>query len=179
MHNLLPIKEIEQKIYFIRGEKVLLDRDLASLYGVKTKYLNKQVNRNIERFPSDFAFQLTYQEVTNLKFQFGTSSLQLVENKDKNWGGRRTRPYAFTEHGVAMLSSVLKSKRAIRVNMAIIRIFIKLRHILASHDQIIKKLIQLENKSSVHDKQIKAIFEAIYKLIEPPQKPKRPIGFNR
>jgi hypothetical protein len=114
-----------------------------------------------------------------LKCQFGTSSLQPVENKDKNWGGRRKMPYVFTEHGVAMLSSVLNSSRAIRVNIAIIRIFIKLRHILASHDQIIKKLIQLENKSSIHDKQIKAIFEAIYKLIEPPKKPKRSIGFIR
>ena len=123
MQNLVPLEAIGQKIYLIRGHKVMLDRDLAALYEIPTKRLNEQVKRNIKRFPSDFAFLLTRQEVTILRSQFATS----------RWGGQRYQPYVFTEHGVAMLSSVLNSERAIQVNIAIMRAFVKFRQILSTH----------------------------------------------
>jgi hypothetical protein len=160
---------VTAKILVIRGKKVLLDRDLAELYGVETKELNKAVNRNIERFPADFMYQISIQEFKNLKFQFGTSS----------WGGTRKLPYVFTEQGIAMLSSVLRSKRAIEVNIAIMRAFVKLREFLMTHKELAAKIDGLERKYAEHDKKFLVVFEAIRRLLEPvssPQKP--PIGFQ-
>lgn len=158
-------QNIERQILLIRGEKVMLDADLAELYGVETKVLVQAVKRNKDRFPDDFMFQLTKQEVNNLRSQFVTSS----------WGGRRYPPYAFTEQGVAMLSSVLKSKRAVLVNIEIIRTFVKLRQMLASHTDLARKLEALERK---YDKQFKAVFDAIRQLMIPPEpKQKKRIGF--
>ena len=143
----------------------MLDSTLAELYGVETKILNKAVQRNLDRFPSDFMFRLENQEVTNLKFQIGTSSLH---------GGRRYLPYAFTEQGVAMLSSVLRSKRAIQVNIEIMRAFVRLKRMIASHEELAQKIDTLERK---YDSQFKIVFDAIRKLMNPPLKPKRRIGF--
>ncbi len=176
MSNLVPQEVIESKIYLIRGHKVMLDRDLAGLYGVETKNLNLQVKRNISRFPSDFMLVLTRQEVMNLRLQFATSS----------WGGRRYQPYAFTEQGVAMLSSVLNSERAIEVNIAIMRAFVRLREILLTHKDLADKIAALELKYKNHDmkfseydKHITFIFEAIRQLMTPPPEPqKRKIGFH-
>ncbi|MDP2653736.1 MAG: ORF6N domain-containing protein [Candidatus Omnitrophota bacterium] len=157
---------IEQRIFVIRGHKVMLDKDLASLYGVTTKNLNKAVSRNLDRFPTDFMFRLTEKECENLRFQFGTSS----------WGGRRYLPYSFTEQGVAMLSSVLKSKRAVRVNIEIMRAFVRLSRFLASNEDLARKLVQLEKK---YDAQFKVVFDAIRQLMAPPPgPPKRRIGFK-
>jgi len=149
----------------LRGQKVLLDMDLAELYGVDTKVLVQAIKRNSERFPADFMFQLTKQEVANLRSQFVTS---------RSWGGRRYQPYAFTEQGVAMLSSVLRSKRAVAVNIEIMRAFVKLREMLAGHRELAEKLAQLERK---YDKQFKTVFDAILQLMEPVPKSRRPIGF--
>jgi len=165
---LISEQAIGQKIYLIRGQKVMLDRDLARLYEVSTGRLNEQVKRNKKRFPEDFAFLLTRQEVMILKSQIATS----------RWGGRRKLPYAFTEQGVAMLSGVLNSERAILVNIAIIRAFVNLRHILSSNKELALKLEQLERKIEKHDTEIHAIFEAIRQLMAPPEKPKRSIGFH-
>jgi hypothetical protein len=156
---------IENKILFIRGKKVMLDRDLATLYDVETKVLNQDVKRNIKRFPIDFMFTLTSQEIKNLKSQIVTSS----------WGGRRTSPYAFSEHGILMLSSVLNSERAILVNIQIMRTFTKLKEMLASHKDLRDKIEAMEQK---YDHQFKVVFDAIKRLIDPPQKPKPPIGFQ-
>ena len=165
--ELVPQEVIKNKIYLIRGQKVMLDRDLAKLYRVKTKVLNQAIHRNIKRFPGDFMFQLTKEELEILRSQIVTS----------RWGGRRYLPYAFTEQGIAMLSSVLKSERAIQVNIAIMRAFVRLRQILFTHKELAGKLRQLEYKVDSHDKEIKAIFDAIRKLMEPPKKPIRRIGF--
>ena len=159
---------IEQYIFLIRGEKVMLDLHLARLYLVSTTRLNEQVRRNMDRFPGDFMFQLTKAEFENLRSQIATSS----------WGGTRYLPYVFTEQGVAMLSSVLRSKRAVRANVAIMRTFVKLRMLLATRDDLALKLAELETKYESHDKQIKGIFEAIRQLMAPPQKPKREFGFR-
>jgi len=144
---------IEKKIYLIRGTNVMLDKDLAELYGVETRVLIQAVKRNIERFPEDFMFQLTKEEFENLRSQIVTSS----------WGGRRYLPYAFTEQGVAMLSSVLHSKRAIQVNIAIMRVFVNIRRLVSANRVILTKLNQLENKVQSHDKKIRTIFEIIHK----------------
>lgn len=160
----ISIEVVATKIMLVRGRKVMLDRDLAVLYGVKTFNLNKAVKRNIERFPEDFMFQLSKEECSNLIFQNGISS----------WGGRRHLPYAFTEQGVAMLSSILKSKRAIWVNISIMRTFVKLREILLTHKELAKKLEELEKKYQLHESDIQLIFEAIKKLLEPPQEPPKP-----
>lgn len=165
MTDLALFKRIENRIYFIRRQKVMLDRDLAELYGVKTKSLNLAVKRNRERFPADFMFQLTKEEFQNLRFQNETSS----------WGGQRYLPYAFTEQGVAMLSSVLRSKRAIYVNIQIMRTFTKLRELLATHKDLQRKIEETEKK---YDQQFKVVFDAIRKLMSPPEKPKRRIGFR-
>jgi len=143
----------------------MLDRDLAELYGVQTRDLNKAVRRNSDRFPSDFMFQLTPVEYKNLMFQFGTSK----------WGGTRKLPYAFTELGVAMLSSVLNSKRAVQVNIQIMRTFAALRELLAAHKDIARKLEEMEKK---YDQQFKIVFEAIRQLLEPPPASHRPFGFK-
>jgi hypothetical protein len=133
----VPSERIQKAIFLIRGQKVMLDKDLAELYGVSTSVLNKAVTRNIDRFPPDFMFRLTSEEFSDLKFHFGTSS----------WGGTRKRPRAFTEQGVAMLSSVLRSKRAVQVNIEIMRAFVRLREILASHSELARKLEELEERT--------------------------------
>src|SRR4030042_2478878 len=157
MSDIIPQESIETKIIFIRGKKVMLDRDLAQLYGVTTSNLNKAVRRNIERFPEDFMFQLSKEEFENLKFHFGTSS----------WGGTRKLPYAFTENGVAMLSSVLNSDRAIKVNIQIMRTFTKLREMLMTHKKLKEKIEAMEKE---YDYQFKIVFDAIKQLLEPPEK---------
>jgi phage regulator Rha-like protein len=171
MKHVIPLETIEQKIFLIRGHKVMMDRDLARLYGVTTFNLNKAVKRNLDRFPEDFMFQLTAEEFESLRFQIGMSK--------KGRGGRRYLPYTFTEQGVAMLSSVLRSKRAIQVNIAIMRTFVKLRRILSTHKILAQKLKELERKIEKHDVEIQTIFEAIRQLMKPPEKPKRKIGFYK
>lgn len=166
---------IINRIYSIRGHKVMLDKDLSEMYGVETRRLNEQVKRNIDRFPEDFMFQLTVQEYENLKSQNATSS----------WGGTRKLPYAFTEHGVLMLSSALNSPTAIQVNIRIMRVYTKLREVLLTHKDILLKLEQLEKKIIKQDQKadkqeddIEMIFNTLKELINPPQKPREPIGFN-
>jgi phage regulator Rha-like protein len=170
MKALIPVERIEQRIFVIRRQKVMLDSHLALLYGVPTKRLNEQVRRNISRFPDDFMFQLTEDEYELLRSQNATSK--------SGSGGRRYLPFAFTEQGVAMLSTVLNSERAIQVNIVIMRAFVKLREILSTHRDLAQKLEELERKYETHDKQIKSIFEAIRQLMLPPEKPKRQIGFK-
>jgi hypothetical protein len=216
MPRSLSVEVIATRIYLIRGQRVMLDKDLAELYGVSVKSLNQAVNRNIKRFPSDFMYQLTRQEVadlrsqfvtsnteqsvpqdvTNLKSQFVTSSTEIIEQYDvsnltfqsgiSSRGGRRYLPFAFTEQGVAMLSSVLNSERSIQVNIMIMRAFVKLKELLLTHKDLADKIAELEKKYDSHDDQIQLIFEAIKKLLEPvpppqpkPPEPKKPpIGFN-
>jgi len=163
-------ERIERSIYLIRGEKVMLDSDLAELYGVETKILNKAVKRNLERFPKDFMFQLNYQEVARLRFQNGTSKT--------GRGGSRYLPYVFTEQGVAMLSGVLTSPRAVKVNVEIMRAFVRLRQLLASHKELARKLEELEWHLRDHDEQIQAIFAAIRQLMVPKVAPDKRIGFQ-
>ena len=159
------VAQIESRMFLIRGQKVMLSQHLAELYEVEPRALNQAVKRNIERFPEDFMFQLNPEESANLKSQFVTSS----------WGGIRTAPYAFTEQGVAMLSSVLHSERAIQVNIEIMRAFVRLRQMLSSNAELARKLNALEKK---YDVRFKAVFEAIHELMTPPEsKKKRPIGF--
>ncbi|HET6880273.1 MAG TPA: ORF6N domain-containing protein [Pirellulales bacterium] len=166
----IPAERIERSILLIRGQKVMLDSDLAELYGVETKNLNKAVKRNLDRFPTDFMFQLAAEEAEALRFQFGTSKAAR--------GGRRYLPNAFTEQGVAMLSSVLRSKRAVEVNIAIMRAFVRLREILATHKDLAAKLAELERKLGEHDEKFQIVFEAIRQLMAPPPAPKkRRIGF--
>ncbi len=169
MKDLIPREAIERKIYLIRGHKVMFDKDLASLYGVTTFNLNKAVMRNLDRFPEDFMFQLNTEEFKNLIFQSGISS----------WGGIRKRPHVFTEQGVAMLSSALRSKRAIQVNIAVMRAFVRLKAVLSTHKELAHKLKELEGKIEKHDEDIKSIFEAIRQLMAPPQaKPRVIAGFK-
>jgi len=164
------IASIERRIYLIRGQKVMLDSDLAELYNVPTSRLNEQVKRNRKRFPSDFMFQLKRSESNLLISQFATSS--------SAHGGRRKPVYVFTEQGVAMLSSVLNSDRAVHVNIAIMRAFVKLRQLIATHQGLAQKIDELEKKFQRHDDQIEAVFDAIRQLLEPPaSSPKRRIGF--
>jgi hypothetical protein len=162
--------EITQRIFFIRGHRVILDSDLALLYEVETKNLNKAVRRNIDRFPEDFMFQITDEEFKNLRFQIGTSSL---EQKSEHYGGRRYLPLAFTEQGVAMLSSVLRSKRAVLVNIEIMRAFVQLKEFLLTNKELALKLEGLEKK---YDAQFKIVFDAIREIMNPPEPPKRRIG---
>ncbi len=168
MSQLIPSERIERQIYLLRGHKVMLSPDLADMYGVIPKILIQAVKRNKERFPKDFMFQLNKKEFSILKSQFVTSS----------WGGiRRAKPYAFTEQGVAMLSSVLRSKRAVQVNIAIMRTFVKLRSMLASNKELARRLAALEKK---YDTQFKVVFDAIRKLMEETHKPpaRKQIGFQ-
>ena len=162
---------IESRIHLIRGQKVMFAADLAELYGVSTSNLNKAVQRNQERFPDDFMFQLERQEVANLRFQIGTSS---------SHGGRRFLPYVFTQEGIAMLSGVLRSERAVAVNIEIIRAFIRLRRLLATQAELVAKLGRLERKVGKQDKDIQTIFNVMKKLMSPevPEKPRREIGFH-
>ncbi len=167
--QLAPSELIEKRIFLLRGQRVMIDRDLADLYGVETKYLNRQVKRNRERFPPEFMIRLTNSERNELV----TNWHRFASLKHST-----VLPYAFTEHGVAMLSSVLHGKRAIHINILIIKVFVKLREILATHKELAQRLQELEVKIEKHDDAINAIFEAIRQLMAPPlQKPKRPIGF--
>ena len=175
MKDKLMMEVIERRIYLIRGQKVMLDRDLAELYEVETKALNRAVHRNMERFPLDFAFQLTVVERENLRCQIGTSS----------WGGSRYLPFAFTEQGVAMLSSVLRSKRAAFVNIAIMRAFVRLRQVLSTNVELAKRLETIEKRLfehgdelSQHKGQIKEVFDAIRDLMADPAKAVSKIGFK-
>ena len=162
--SIIPLERIERGILVIRGHKVMISADLAVLYGVEVRALVQAVKRNVERFPADFMFQLTRKEWANLKSQIVISS----------WGGvRRSTPYAFTEQGVAMLSSVLKSKRAVRVNVEIMRAFVRLRQVLATNAQLARRLDDLEAKVGRHDEQFVAVIQAIRELMEPPPEPPR------
>jgi len=167
----VTIEVVQNRIHLIRGQKVMLDSELAGLYGVETKALNRAVKRHATRFPDDFLLHLTPKEVTNLRYQIGTSSL--------GYGGRRYRPYAFTEQGIAMLSSVLNSERAVQVNILIVRAFVQLRSLLASHRKLAEKLAQLERRLEGHDAAIRNLFDAIRAMVADPPGPKRLIGFNR
>ena len=169
-------EKIIGNIHHLRGKKVMLDFDLAVLYGVEAKQLKRQVRRNFERFPEDFMFQLTRKEFTDLRSQIGTSS----------WGGLRYLPYAFTEQGVAMLSSVLSSKRAISVNVQIMRIFTRMRELLVTHKDILLKLEHLEKKILQHDKyyqkheeEIQLIFDALKQLLDQPNPPRKRVGYRQ
>lgn len=166
---ILSEETVINKIYLIRGQKVMLDKDLALLYNVVTGNLNKAVRRNLKRFPNDFMFRLTQKEFKNLIFQTGISS----------WGGTRKMPYVFTEQGVAMLSSVLSSERAILVNIHIIRVFTRMRQILMTHKDVLLKLEQLERKSLHQDNDIKLIFKYLKDLLIPRTQPLRKIGFKQ
>lgn len=173
------METIERKIYRTRGQKVMLDSDLAALYGVETKVLNQAVRRNSMRFPSDFMFQLTAEESEALRCQAGILELhdylrsQIVTSKIGR-GGRRYQPYVFTEHGIAMLSSVLNSDRAIEVNIQIMRAFVKLREMIASHQELTKRLDEMENK---YDSQFKVVFDAIRALVAEPEPKEKKIGY--
>lgn len=168
--SIIPYEIVVSKIYLMRNHKVMLDRDLAELYGVETKQLKRQVKRNISRFPEDFMFEMTKEELENWRSQFGTSN-----SADKM--GLRYAPFVFTELGIAMLSSVLNSKTAIEVNIQIIRIFTKMREMLLTHKDILLKLEQLERKVGDHNEDIQLIFEYLKQLLNPPQPPRRKIGF--
>lgn len=188
--QIVPVQWVVRSIRWIRGQKVLLDFDLATLYGVTTKALNQGVKRNRERFPDDFMFQLTAEEFANLKSQIVTSSAPVIANQSiaRNWSqfvtssrkhrGARYRPFAFTEQGVAMLSSVLNSERAVKVNIAIMRAFVRLREALETNRELAEKFAELERRVGRHDEEIAAIIEAIRQLMSPPEKPRRQIGFH-
>lgn len=171
INSLLSEETIANKIYFIRNQKVMLDRDLATLYGIETKVLNQAVKRNMSRFPEDFMFQLTEIEFQNLKSQIVTSS----------WGGTRKLPYAFTEHGVLMLSSVLKSDKAIQVNIQIMRIFTKVRQMLLDTTELKIDILQIQKKLENHDKNIELVFSYLDELIEKKENesPRPTIGYKK
>ena len=176
---ILAEETVEKRIYLLRGKRVMLDEDLAELYGVPTKLLNRAVKRNVFRFPGDFMFQLTKEEF--LRCQIGTSNegeggLRFqCETSKEGRGGRRYLPYAFTEQGVAMLSSVLNSQRAVLVNIQIMRTFIRLRQMVASHEDL---RVKIESLEANYDRKFKVVFKAIRKLLQPPLRPKRQIGFH-
>ena len=164
------IAQLESAIYLIRGQRVMFDSDLAAIYGVTTKRLNEQVRRNISRFPEDFAFQLTAEELTNLRSQIATSSFH---------GGRRYRPWVFTEHGAIMLASVLNSDIAVQASVRVVRAFVRLREMVAANAQLAAKLEELERRLDSHDEAIVDLFAALKQLLEPPEPPKRrEIGFH-
>jgi ORF6N domain len=165
--SLIPVERIEKAIYLIRGEKVMLDSDLASLYGVTTARFNQQVTRNIERFPEDFMFQLTNEEFKGLMLQIATSK--------KGRGGRRKLPLVFTEHGAIMAANVLNSRRAVQASVQVVRAFVRLRQLLASNAGLASKLATLEKK---YDGQFKVVFDAIRQLMSPPLPGRKQIGFR-
>jgi len=166
MNEVVPIKNLINKIIFLRGHKVMLDSDLAELYGAETKMLKRAVRRNIDRFPVDFMFEISNDEYISLRSQFGTL---------KRGQHSKYLPYAFTEQGIAMLSSVLHSERAIKVNIAIMRAFVKLRELLLSNKELNQQLQEMEAK---YDKQFKIVFEVLQQLMETPNKPRKDIGFK-
>jgi phage regulator Rha-like protein len=169
MDDIIPAERIENRIYLIRGQKVIVDRDLAELYGVETKYLNRQVKRNLERFPEEFMFQLSAKE-----------KIELVTNchRFKTMKHSSVLPYAFTELGVAMLASILNSKTAIKISIHIVKAFVKLRNFISTHKDLAQKIKELENKFEKHDAEIQAVFEAIRRLMSPEDKPAKKIGFD-
>ncbi|HXQ71076.1 MAG TPA: ORF6N domain-containing protein [Pyrinomonadaceae bacterium] len=186
------VQLIERRIYLIRGQKVMLDFDLAELYGVSTKQLNQQVRRNKKRFPEDFMFRLTKEEAESLRSQFVTSNTErpqfVRENENlrsqiatssSGKGGRRHLPYAFTEQGVAMLSGVLNSEQAIEVNIAIMRAFVRLRQMLETNEELNRKFAAVIKKLSTHDKYFRVVFDELKKLMEKPRSSSRQIGFKR
>jgi hypothetical protein len=164
-NDIIPSEIIEQRIFLLRDQKVMLDFHIAELYQVETKTLKRAVRRNKDRFPEDFCFALTPDEFQILRYQFGTSS----------WGGTRYLPVAFTEQGIAMLSGILQSPRAVQVNIAIMRSFVRLRQVLAAHKDLVQKLEEMEKK---YDRQFQIVFDAIRQILAPPEKPKRGIGFH-
>ena len=175
------LEKIESRIFVIRGQKVMLDADLAELYGVETKAFNQAVKRNADRFPEDFMFQLTPEEFVGLRCQFGTSNLRsqiVTSNIPSGRGGRRHVPYVFTEHGAIMVASVLNSTRAIEISVHVVRAFVHLRELVSTHKELSQKLNQLERKVGAHDRAIAELINAIRLLMTPvePNK-KRPIGF--
>ena len=182
-NQLVRLPGIESRIYLLRGQKVMFDADLAELYGVETKALNRAVKRNHERFPEDFMFQLERQEVADLRFQFGTASprsdgamrFQIGTASRRNV---RFLPYVFTQEGIAMLSGVLRSGRAIAVNIEIMRAFVRLRNFLASQGELARKLSRLQRKVGSHDEEIQAIFQVLRRLMSVPRKRRREIGFH-
>ncbi len=165
--SIIPSAFISQRIFFVRDTRVMLDADLARLYGVETKNLNKAVKRNASRFPFDFMFQLSSKEMRILRFQMGTSK--------RAQGGRRYAPYAFTEQGIAMLSSVLRSSRAVQVNVAIMRTFVRLREMLATHEELRRKIDAMEKR---YDARFQAVFATIRQMLETPVPTKKPMGFH-
>ena len=172
---IIPVERIERLIFLIRGQRVMLDRDLAILYGVPTKVLNQAVKRNKDRFPEDFMFQLTHQEGKSWWTEVMDRRLRSQNVTLKRGQHMKYRPYAFTEHGILMLSSVLNSERAIQVNIAIMRAFVRLRKMVASHVELARKLEALEKK---YDAQFKVVFEAIRQLMAAPEKDRKKIGFQ-
>ncbi|OGL46896.1 MAG: DNA-binding protein [Candidatus Schekmanbacteria bacterium RBG_16_38_10] len=168
MRDLIPQETIEQRIFLIRHQKVMIDKDIAELYGVETKHLNRQVKRNIQRFPEEFMFQLTIEE---------RNQLVTICHRFKTMKHSSSLPYAFTEHGVAMLASVLKSDRAVKISINIIKTFVKLREMLATNKELAHKFDQLERKIEKHDEEIKLIFDAIRQLMTPPEPKRKRIGF--
>ncbi|HSR07966.1 MAG TPA: ORF6N domain-containing protein [Bryobacteraceae bacterium] len=166
----VAVEVIQRRIYLVRGQKVMTDADLAKLYQVETKVLNRAVQRNLSRFPDDFMFRLTPGEAESLRCQIGTSKV--------GRGGRRYLPLVFTEHGVVMLSSVLKSERSVQMNILVVRAFVKLREMLASHKDLANKMIDLERQQRSQGQQLSVVYTMVRKLMEPPRKRKRTIGFR-
>jgi hypothetical protein len=165
----LPEEMIATQIYWIRGEKVMLAHDLAKLYGLATKRLNEQVRRNLDRFPEDFMFQLDEEEWSNLRSQFATS---------RSWGGRRSPPYGFTEHGVLMLSSVLSSERAIAVNIRIMRVFVKMNRMLMNDRELMHRLERMEGRQDQYDVALNDLFDAVKKMMETPTEERKRLGYR-
>lgn len=181
--GLLIPEKIAPLVHLLRHEKVILDSDLAELYGVSTKRLNEAVKRNLDRFPADFMFQVTEDELEILRSQIATSrfeqpNLRFQSGISSSYGGRRYLPYAFTEQGVAMLSSVLRSPRAVEVNIAIMRTFVQLRRLMDSNALLAEKIEALEAKYAEHDQHFEVVFEAIKQLISTPAAPQREMGFH-
>jgi phage regulator Rha-like protein len=172
MNEIIPIEVIQQKIFLLRGHKVMLDTDLADLYGVTVKRLNEQVKRNVNRFPQDFMFQLSEEENQSLRSHFATLKIGRGHH-------RKYLPYVFTEHGTIMLANVLNSPTSVQASIQVVRAFVKLRQILSTHKELAHKLIELERKIEDHDEEIHTIFEAIRQLMAPPEPNKKQIGFGR
>jgi hypothetical protein len=181
IRSLIPVEVIERAILQMRGQRVILDADLAELYGTTTKAFNQAVKRNLERFPADFMFQLTAEEAEGTRSQTVTANLrsQIVTSSSASRGGRRYLPYAFTEHGAIMAASVLNTPRAIEASVYVVRTFVKLRELLSTHKELAGKLAELERKVGSHDVAIQSLVTAIRRLMEPPPAPPRPrIGFH-
>ena len=175
--SLRKLDAVENAIYLIRGQRVMLDSDLAAIYGVTTKRLNEQLRRNRKRFPADFAFQVSLKEFSGLRSQFATSSVRSQSVTSKK-GGRRYRPWVFTEHGAIMLASVLNSEIAAQASVRVVRAFVRLREMVAANAQLAIKLSDLERRLDAHDEAIVELFAALRRLLEPEPKPKREIGFH-